>query len=164
MIRDLTVAERQIVEIARALTTAPAVLILDEPTSALDAAEIQQLFGIVNELKRRGAAVIFISHRLPKVFAIADRITVLKDGEVVGTVDRAAVDHQRLVAMMVGRESALAYPPSAGSLGADRLVVDRLSSPRLSRNLRFAPAPAKSSGWAGFRATARRTSHARCSV
>ena len=119
-VRDLSVAERQIVEIARALTTSPSVLILDEPTSALDAAEIQQLFEIVRELKRGGAAMIFISHRLPEVFAIADRITVLKDGEVVGTVNRDEVDHERLVAMMVGREMALAYPARATSSGRER--------------------------------------------
>ncbi len=65
--------------------------------------------------------MIFISHRLPEVFAIADRITVLKDGEVVGTVPGEAVDHDRLVAMMVGRELALAYPPRAAELGVVRL-------------------------------------------
>ena len=130
-VRDLTVAERQIVEIARALTTSPSVLILDEPTSALDAAEIQKLFEIVRELKRGGAAIIFISHRLPEVFAIADRITVLKDGEVVGTVNRDEVDHAQLVAMMVGREMALAYPPRASNPGRERLVVDKLKSPGL---------------------------------
>ena len=127
-VRDLNVAERQVVEIARALTTDPSVLILDEPTSALDAAEIEHLFGIIRQLKADGTAVIFISHRLPEVFAIADRITVLKDGEVVGTVDRHAVDHEGLVAMMVGREMALAYPPRAEQVGAERLVIEGLSS------------------------------------
>ncbi len=128
MVRDLGVAERQIVEIARALTTDPSVLILDEPTSALDSAEIQHLFGIVRQLRQGGAAVVFISHRLPEVFAIADRITVLKDGEVVATVERDDVDHERLVAMMVGREMALAYPPRSARPGAARLVVETLSS------------------------------------
>jgi ribose transport system ATP-binding protein len=137
-VRDLTVAERQLVEIARALTTDPAVLILDEPTSALDAAEIQHLFTIICQLKKNGTAVIFISHRLPEVFAIADRITVLKDGEVVGTVDRDEVDHEQLVAMMVGREMALAYPPRAShAAGADRLVVENLSSPGRFESLSF---------------------------
>ncbi|RFC67573.1 MULTISPECIES: ATP-binding cassette domain-containing protein [Mesorhizobium] len=136
-VRDLEVAERQLVEIARALTSNPAVLILDEPTSALDAAEIQRLFAIVAELKRQGTAVIFISHRLPEVFAIADRITVLKDGEVVGTVDRDAINHEQLVAMMVGRELALAYPPRAAKVGQERLVVRDLTSPGLFRDVTF---------------------------
>jgi ribose transport system ATP-binding protein len=127
-VRELSVAERQLVEIARALITKPAVLILDEPTSALDAAEIQHLFTIVRQLKLGGTAVIFISHRLPEVFAIADRITVLKDGEVIGTVDRSDVTHERLVAMMVGREMALAYPPRSTGPGGDRLDVVGLSA------------------------------------
>ncbi len=137
-VRDLDVAERQLVEIARALTSEPSVLILDEPTSALDAAEIQRLFAIVAELKRQGTAVIFISHRLPEVFAIADRITVLKDGQVVGTVDRDAVSHEQLVAMMVGRELALAYPSRSEKPGAERLVVRGLTSPGLFQDVSFA--------------------------
>jgi ribose transport system ATP-binding protein len=136
-VRELSVSERQVVEIARALTTAPAVLILDEPTSALDAAEIQHLFAIIGQLKQAGTAIIFISHRLPEVFAIADRITVLKDGEVVGTVDRDEVSHERLVAMMVGREMALAYPPRASAAGADRLAVKDLSADGLFENVSF---------------------------
>ncbi len=136
-VRDLGVAQRQLVEIARALTADPQVLILDEPTSALDAAEIAHLFTIIEELRRGGTAVIFISHRLPEVFAVADRITVLKDGEVVGTVNRDDVGHEQLVAMMVGREMALAYPERARTPGRDCLVVDRLSSPGQFEDVSF---------------------------
>lgn len=150
LVRDLEVAERQIVEIARALTGDPSVLILDEPTSALDAAEIERLFSIVTELKRQGTAVIFISHRLPEVFAIADRITVLKDGELVGTVNREAVDHEKLVAMMVGRDLALAYPPRAQTVGAERLKVESLSSPGLFSNLSFGVRAGEIVGFGGI--------------
>jgi ribose transport system ATP-binding protein len=136
-VRDLSVAERQLVEIARALTTDPSVLILDEPTSALDGAEIAHLFTIIGQLKQAGTAVIFISHRLPEVFAIADRITVLKDGEVVGTVNRTDVDHEQLVAMMVGREMALAYPGRATVPARTCLAVDRLSSPGRFEDVSF---------------------------
>ncbi|WP_084798630.1 ATP-binding cassette domain-containing protein [Pleomorphomonas koreensis] len=136
-IRDLSVAERQVVEIARALTNNPAVLILDEPTSALDAAEIERLFGIVRRLKAQGTAVIFISHRLPEVFAIADRITVLKDGEAIGTVDRDAVTHDSLVAMMVGREVSLTYPPRAEILGEIRLSASNISCEGKFRDVSF---------------------------
>jgi ribose transport system ATP-binding protein len=129
-IRDLNVAERQLVEIARALTTNPSVLILDEPTSALDTAEIAHLFTIIGQLKQAGTAVIFISHRLPEVFAVADRITVLKDGEVIGTVNREDVGHGQLVAMMVGREMELAYPNRSGVPPRDCLTIAHLSSPR----------------------------------
>ncbi len=136
-VRDLSVAQRQLVEIARALTTNPSVLILDEPTSALDAAEIAHLFTIIGQLKQAGTAVIFISHRLPEVFAIADRITVLKDGEVVGTVNRADVGHEQLVAMMVGREMALAYPGRARVPPRDCLAVDHLTSPGRFEDVSF---------------------------
>jgi ribose transport system ATP-binding protein len=127
-ISDLTVAERQVVEIARALTINPSLLILDEPTSAIDTAEIERLFAIVRTLTAAGTAVVFISHRLPEVFAISDRITVLKDGEVVGTVLRDETDADALVRMMVGRDMALAYPPRAQNIGPVRLETNSISS------------------------------------
>ncbi len=126
-VSSLSVSERQIVEIARALTSKPAVLILDEPTSALDAGEIERLFDIVRNLRDDGTSVIFISHRLPEVFAIADRITVLKDGESVGTVERSSVTHEDLVSMMVGRALALAYPPRGTDFGSVRFAVEDLA-------------------------------------
>lgn len=126
LVSEISVAERQAVEIARALTANPSVLILDEPTSALDTREIAELFSIVRRLKASGTAIIFISHRLPEVFEIADRITVLKDGATVGTVERSAIDHDGLVAMMVGRAVELAYPPRAKDFGSARLVVEEL--------------------------------------
>src|ERR1700746_1239618 len=82
--RELTTAERQIVEIARALTANPAVLILDEPTSALDPSEVERLGGILRGLQKTGTGIVFISHRLPEVLELANRITVMKDGEIVG--------------------------------------------------------------------------------
>ncbi len=128
-VSDLSVAERQIVEIARALTRDPSILILDEPTSALDMAEIDRLFAIVRSLKSQGKTIIFISHRLPEIFAIADRITVLKDGEAVGTVERSQTDAAQLVRMMVGREMTVAYPPRAAKTGPVRLEARQLASP-----------------------------------
>ncbi len=150
LVRDLSIAERQIVEIARALTGEPAVLILDEPTSALDMAEIERLFDIVRSLKAQGTAVVFISHRLPEVFAIADRITVLKDGALVGTVDRDAVDGDRLVNMMVGREIATAYPPRATATGPVRLDVQGLSSPGRFEGVNFSVAAGEIVGLGGI--------------
>jgi ribose transport system ATP-binding protein len=137
-LRDLAIAERQTVEIARALAGNPSVLILDEPTSALDSAEIERLFEIVRSLKAAGTAIIFISHRLPEVFAIADRITVLKDGAVVGTVERGAIDGDALVSMMVGRQMAMAYPPRSGAAGPCRLELRGLSGPGRFRDVSFA--------------------------
>lgn len=123
-VRDLAFDERQLVEIARALTTGPAVLILDEPTSGLDAAEAERLLRLLRELRASGTGIVFISHRLPEVLGAADRITVLKDGEVVGTVAAAGMGEDGLVAMMVGRSVAVAYPPRAGHPGPPRLSAN----------------------------------------
>lgn len=149
-LHDLTVAERQIVEIARALTRNPSILILDEPTSALDAAEIERLFAIVRGLKAEGKSVIFISHRLPEIFAIADRITVLKDGEAVGTVERCQTDAQQLVRMMVGREITVAYPLRATKKGAVRLEARRLASPGRFQEASFSISAGEIVGFGGI--------------
>jgi len=90
-VADLSVGERQIVEIARALTAAPAVLILDEPTSSLDPAESEQLGKILAGLRTAGTGIVFISHRLPEVLEFADRITVMKDGEIVSTLENRGI-------------------------------------------------------------------------
>jgi ribose transport system ATP-binding protein len=103
IVRDLSVAEQQMVEIAKALSKEVQVIIMDEPTSALSDAEVQTLFTIMRELRRNGISIIFISHRLEEVLAICDRITVLRDGKNVGTLDAAEADEEKLIRMMVGR-------------------------------------------------------------
>jgi rhamnose transport system ATP-binding protein len=102
-VRSLSGANAQMVEIARALMHDARIVILDEPTAALTEREAQRLFGIVGELKRRGVAIVYISHRLDEVFQIADRITVLRDGERIHTGLTRSLDVTRLVQMMVGR-------------------------------------------------------------
>jgi ribose transport system ATP-binding protein len=124
---DLTRAEQQQVEIARALARKARLLILDEPTSALTSAETEALFVRLRDLRAAGTAIVFISHRIPEVLALADRITVLKDGEVIGTVEAADATADGLVAMMVGRAVELAYPPRAAALGEPLLVVRGLT-------------------------------------
>ena len=123
-VAELSRAEGQLLEIARALSRDARVLILDEPTSALTAAETEGLFARLRELRARGVAIVFISHRIPEVLALADRVTVLKDGERVGTLPIADATADRLVEMMVGRAVALAYPPRATSFGATVLEID----------------------------------------
>lgn len=102
-IAELTVAEQQIVEIARALSREAALIIMDEPTAALTDAEVERLFDIIRALKARGVAVIYISHKLDEVMAIADRVTVLRDGRVVGVRPVGDLTRSELVRMMVGR-------------------------------------------------------------
>lgn len=111
MAGELSRAERQQVEIARALARQARVLILDEPTSALTLAETEHLMDILRGLRARGTGIVFISHRVPEVLALADRITVLKDGEVAGEVSAAGATPQQIVEMMVGRPIGLAFPP-----------------------------------------------------
>ena len=101
-VADLGMAERQLVEIAKAASIEVRVLLLDEPTSALSDPEARRLFGIVRDLSSSGVAIVYVSHRLPEVLKISDRITVLRDGARIGTADRADVDEARLVRMMLG--------------------------------------------------------------
>jgi ribose transport system ATP-binding protein len=106
LVRRLSVAQRQTVEIAKALSYRPRILVMDEPTASLAPAEVSVLFRRVRQLVERGMAVLYISHRLVEVFELADRVTVLKDGRRVDTVDVAAVTSADLVQMMVGRQPA----------------------------------------------------------
>ena len=149
-VRSLAFDERQIVEIARALTTDPPFLILDEPTSGLDRGETERLFVILRQLRAAGKSLIFISHRLPEVLSLVDRITVMKDGEVVGTVAHDAVDQDRLVSMMVGRSMTVAYPPRAAAAGETRLEVDGLSSLGRLENVSFSVAAGEIVGLGGI--------------
>ncbi len=101
--KGLSVANQQMVELARALSQDAKVLILDEPTASLTPGEVSDLFRIMRRLREKGTALLFISHRLDEVFAIGDRITVLRDGEMVGTVKPAETTRDEVIRMMVGR-------------------------------------------------------------
>ena len=131
MVRDLSVAQQQMVEIAKALSYNARIVIMDEPTSALSDTEVQNLFAIIRGLKRRGLAVIFISHRLEEVFAICDRITVLRDGENAGSVATEDATAQRIVQMMVGRPlSDLFTKDASAAAGEPVLEVSGLTRTR----------------------------------
>ncbi|MDX6727839.1 MAG: ribose transport system permease protein rbsA [Baekduia sp.] len=110
---DLSVADRQMVEIAKAMALDPKVLILDEPTAALNAAEVERLFAQVVEFQRRGTAIVYISHRIPEVMRIADRITVLRNGESRGTFAAEGVTEDEILRRIVGRELSAVFPPKA---------------------------------------------------
>lgn len=108
--RNLSVAEQQFVEIARALSIHAKILIMDEPTSSLTLAEVADLFRIVRQLRAQGTAIIFISHRLEELFEVADRVTVLRDGSYVDTQPISAVTTRSLVQLMVGRTVDNLFP------------------------------------------------------
>ncbi len=106
----LTMPEQQVVEIAKAIGTDARILIMDEPTAALSEREVHGLFEVIARLRAEGVGIIYISHRLEDVLAIADRITVLRDGESVGTWAAGDVDRAQLIRLMVGRELAAIFP------------------------------------------------------
>ena len=124
----LTLAERQLFEVAKALVTDPKVLLLDEPTTALGPDEVEALHRTVLACRDRGVGVVYVSHRLPEVLEVADRITVLRDGETQGTFDAKTTTEPRLVERIVGRPLEAAFPPAAPQTEETRevLVVDGL--------------------------------------
>jgi ribose transport system ATP-binding protein len=124
----LQVAEQQLVEIARVLERQPEILLLDEPTSALSDTERARLFQVIGRLKQRGVGIIYISHHLSEVPLIAERITVLRDGRVVGTLPVQEADEDTLIRMMVGRRLTEQVPKTVVRIGAPVLEVENLSA------------------------------------
>jgi ribose transport system ATP-binding protein len=153
---ELSVGERQIVEISRALTADPSVLILDEPTSSLDPAESEQLGKILAGLRAAGTGIVFISHRLPEVLAFADRITVMKDGEIVSTRENKGLTEDTLVSLMVGRTLSVAFPSKTGKIRATRLEVQDFASPGLFKNVSFSVASGEIVGLGGIQGNGQR--------
>ncbi|MFN0086016.1 MAG: sugar ABC transporter ATP-binding protein [Blastocatellia bacterium] len=126
-VRDLSIAEQQMVEIAKAVSLDARILIMDEPTSALTEREIRELFARIRKLKSAGVSIIYISHRMEELFEIGDRVTVLRDGGWVGTRDIADVTKPELIRMMVNRELTQQFPKVAAPRGAEVLRVEGLS-------------------------------------
>lgn len=116
-VSTFSIAEQQIIEIARALLTRPRVLIMDEPTSSLTKQDTERLFTVIRQLQEQDVSVIYISHFLEEVRQVAQRFTVLKDGQTVGSGEIADASHDEIVRMMVGREVTELYPQRALNLG-----------------------------------------------
>jgi ribose transport system ATP-binding protein len=134
---NLTVAQQQIVEIAKALSLDARILVMDEPSAALTNREVERLHAIVNELKGQGIGIVYISHRLDEIFAMCDRITVLRDGRNVGEKPVAEVNRQGLIEMMVGRELKDEFPRRESGIGKKRLEVQGLARGRFVRDVSF---------------------------
>lgn len=124
----LTMAERQLFEVAKALVTEPKVLLLDEPTTALGPDEVEALHRTITACKQRGIGVVYVSHRLPEVLEVADRITVLRDGQYQGTYDARTTTEPELVELIVGRPFDAAFPAHVAAQAEPQevLVVDAL--------------------------------------
>jgi ribose transport system ATP-binding protein len=125
-IQHLSVAQRQMVEIAKAMSRETRLIVLDEPSAVLGDVELSGLFAVIRRLAQQGVSFIYISHRLNEVFEIADRVTVMKDGQVVGTDAVSNLTHARLIQMMVGRELSEIYPKHSRTFGREALVASNL--------------------------------------
>lgn len=134
---ELSVGQQQMIEIARAIAAETEVLIMDEPTAALTDREIETLFTVINQLRREGVAIIYISHRMEEIFRMCDRITVLRDGQSIGTKITSETDFEEIVKMMVGRELGERFPERTAEIGGDRFVVEDLSLEGIFNNISF---------------------------
>ena len=151
LVENLTIAKQQMVEIAKALSFSSRVLIMDEPTAALNEAEIAELFAIIAKLKSEGVGVVYISHKMDEIKRIADRVTVMRDGEFVGTVPAATTPIETIISMMVGRmltnETATA---PAGNDARVALEVRGLSRGKEIRDVSFSVRKGEILGLAGL--------------
>lgn len=139
VVGSLAVAHQQIVEIAKALSRKVKIIVFDEPTAVLSMQDAERLHKIIAGLRANGVGIVYISHRLEEVFRISDRVTVMKDGEVVGTVATADVTIDKVIRMMVGRPLAAMFPDKGErKIGEVRLEVRNLNAGRLVRNVSLA--------------------------
>jgi ABC-type sugar transport system ATPase subunit len=124
LVRRCRLAEQQLIEVAKALAADARILIMDEPTSALPETDVERLFAVIRKLSARGVAVIYISHRLAELAEIADSVTVLRDGELIGTLPWGEAPTSELIRMMVGRTLGELYPRSTHAIDRDRPVLE----------------------------------------
>lgn len=127
MIGRLSVAKRQMVEIAKAVSYHARILVLDEPTSSLTEEEVDHLFRIIRKLRAQGIGIIYISHKMEEILRISDEVTIMRDGEWVATRDAKSLSTDEIIQLMVGRELTNRYPPKTNTPGTTILHVDNLS-------------------------------------
>ncbi len=146
----LSVAEMQLVEIAKAVSTDADIIIMDEPTSALTEAEVANLYKTVRDLKSRGKAIVYISHKLEEVFTIADEVTVLRDGSFVAHDTIDAFDHDKLISLMVGRTLDQQFHKTKHETGKVLLKVENLNRKGKFRDVSFEVRAGEVLGFAGL--------------
>lgn len=137
-IGELSVGQQQMIEIAKSLMTDAKVIIMDEPTAALTENEIQKLFAVIKSLKAQGVGIIYISHRMEELFAISDRVTVMRDGLTINTYKTADTNVQQIVHDMVGRDLGDFYPDRKPKFGGTMIKVNGLTSNGVFKDISFA--------------------------
>lgn len=137
LVKELGVAQQQMVEVAKALSLDAKILIMDEPTSALTEHEIKELFATIRRLKEKDVSIIYISHRLEELFEIGDRITVLRDGKYIGTHAISEITRPELIRMMVNRELKEQFPKQKTKRGKEVLRIEDLSRNGMLENISF---------------------------
>ena len=150
MMRDLTVSQMQMVEIAKAVSYDSKIVIMDEPTSSLTAGETEHLFEIINDLRSKNVAIIYISHKMDEIFRICDEVTVFRDGEFIGSDLVENFDQNRLIKMMVGREITNMFPKTECPIGDVVLKVENLYAGRMVQNVSFEVRKGEILGFAGL--------------
>jgi ABC-type sugar transport system ATPase subunit len=147
---ELSTAKTQMIEIAKAISYNAKVVIMDEPTSALTKKEIVQLFGIMRKLKENGKSLIYISHKLDEIFEISDRVTVYRDGKLIGTDDTSNMTIPRLINMMVGRDVSEMFPKVECPIGEVKLEIKNLADSKHFSDVSFTVRKGEIFGIAGL--------------
>ncbi len=137
IVGELSVAQQQLVEIAKALFGKAKIIVMDEPTSSLGGDDVRKLFQIIHDLKRQGVSVIYVSHVMDEIFELSDRITVLRSGKYVGTVETRETNRDQLFEMIVGREVGQRYVRDDAEIGNTLLEVRNLSTDGMVRDVSF---------------------------
>ncbi len=136
-VNTLSVAQKQLVEIARAILSGARIIIMDEPTSSLTSKDIDSLFKVISQLKEKGTSIVYISHRMEEISKIGDKVTVMRDGEYVSTVDMDKTDIEELIRMMVGRNLEDKFPKRDSSPGEVVLSVDHITQNGVIEDISF---------------------------
>ncbi len=126
-VEEFNIATQQMIEVAKVLSQEARLIVMDEPTSALADAEVEKLFGIIRALRDRGVAIVYISHKMEEIYQVCDRVTVLRDGEYIGTADTRELPREQLIQWMVGRKIEQLFPKSQAQRGEEVLRVEGMS-------------------------------------
>ncbi|QTL97731.1 ATP-binding cassette domain-containing protein [Iocasia frigidifontis] len=148
--RQLSVAQKQMIEIIKAVSYEANLIIMDEPTSSLSDKEVEKLFEAINNIRKRGVSVIYISHKLEELFEIADRVTVLRDGSYIGTEETKNVSKEKLIEMMVGRKLENLFPKKKAEIGSIYFEVRNYNKMNIFKNINFHVKKGEILGFAGL--------------